>query len=428
MIDGALILQNESGTGRTMSENSTSRDIDGAAAGFGTFARRAVIALTAFLTAVDLFATQALLPSLAAAYDVSPSSMGVAVNACTLGMAVAGILVAPLSRSVERRQGILASLALLAIPTALLSAAPNLAIFTALRVTQGLFMSTAFALTLAYLGEHCSAKSAAGAFAAYITGNVASNLFGRLFAATIADHFGLATCFYVFAALNLSGALLVYFTIGPATSVPRAETSNSSPIAIWTQHLRNKRLRAAFGIGFSILFAFIGTFTYVNFVLVAEPFSIGMTSLGCVYFVFLPAILTTLLAGRAVDILGSRRALWSGIITAGTGLPLLLSPTLAVVLVGLALVGSGTFFAQAIATGYVSKAARIDRAAASGMYLACYFIGGLAGSAVLGQLFVRYGWASCVIGIGVSLALAGSFGFRLTDVEHGSESPVGLHR
>ena len=221
MIDGALILQNESGTGRTMSENRYRvEDIHGAAGGFGTFARRAVIALTAFLTAVDLFATQALLPSLAAAYDVSPSSMGVAVNACTLGMAVAGILVAPLSRSVERRQGILASLALLAIPTALLSAAPNLAIFTALRVTQGLFMSTAFALTLAYLGEHCSAKSAAGAFAAYITGNVASNLFGRLFAATIADHFGLATCFYVFAALNLSGALLVYFTIGPATSVP----------------------------------------------------------------------------------------------------------------------------------------------------------------------------------------------------------------
>jgi hypothetical protein len=40
--------------------------------------------------------------------------------------------------------------------------------------------------------------------------------------------------------------------------------------------------------GFCILFAFIGTFTYVNFVLVRPPLSLGMMQLGFVYFVFLP--------------------------------------------------------------------------------------------------------------------------------------------
>ena len=52
----------------------------------------------------------------------------------------------------------------------MLAVAPNLTAFTALRITQGLFMSTAFALTLSYLAEHCSAADTAGAFAAYITG------------------------------------------------------------------------------------------------------------------------------------------------------------------------------------------------------------------------------------------------------------------
>src|SRR4029450_2095350 len=129
--------ENECGTARILSEMDTGRDIHGAVGRVGAFGRRAVIALTAFLTAADLYATQALLPSLAATYGVSPSSMGVAVNACTLGMAVAGLLVAPLSRNVERRQGILASLALLAIPTALLSVAPTIATFTALPWLQG---------------------------------------------------------------------------------------------------------------------------------------------------------------------------------------------------------------------------------------------------------------------------------------------------
>ena len=54
---------------------------------------------------------------------------------------------------------------------------------------------------------------AGGAFAAYITGNVASNLIGRLISAAVADSFGLASNFYFFALLNLTGAVLVYFTI-----------------------------------------------------------------------------------------------------------------------------------------------------------------------------------------------------------------------
>ena len=49
----------------------------------GVLLRSAVICLTAFLTVVDLFATQAILPSLARAYNVSPAAMGFAVNAST---------------------------------------------------------------------------------------------------------------------------------------------------------------------------------------------------------------------------------------------------------------------------------------------------------------------------------------------------------
>src|SRR5262250_3228815 len=127
----------------------------------GALLRELVIGLTAFLTVVDLFATQAILPSLVRAYGVSPAAMGFAVNASTMGMAVAGLVVALLSRHIDRRKGILFSLAVLAIPTSLLAVAPGLAFFTALRITQGLFMASAFTLTLAYLAEHCSAQDTA---------------------------------------------------------------------------------------------------------------------------------------------------------------------------------------------------------------------------------------------------------------------------
>lgn len=368
--------------------------------------RLLIIGLTAFLTVVDLFATQALLPTLAAHYHVSPAAMGLAVNACTLGMAVGGLSIALLNHRLDRRNGILGSLMALAIPTLLLAYAPNLAVFATLRVVQGLCMATAFGLTLAHLGEQFAAEDAAAAFAAYITGNVASNLIGRLAAAAVVDHAGLAANFVVFAGLNLTGAILVYTTI---QRMPKADARAcgldvcSEP---WWSHVRVPAMRAGFGIGFCILFAFIGTFTYINFVLVAPPLAVGMMTLGLIYFVFLPSIITTPLAGRIARRIGHKPALWGSLAVAATGLPLLVIPSLPTVLIGMVMVAAGTFFAQAMATGFVSRAAGTNRAAASGIYLASYFTGGLLGSAVLGQIFDRFGWLACVAGIGMSLLVA----------------------
>jgi predicted MFS family arabinose efflux permease len=191
------------------------------------------------------------------------------------------------------------------------------------------------------------------------------------------------------------------------------QSPHQSPFAAWAAHLRDERLTAAFAIGFCVLFAFIGTFTYVNFVLARPPLAVGPMGLGFVYFVFLPSIGTTLMAGALANRLGTRPALWTGLGIALAGLPLLLAPNLPVVLAGLVLVGIGTFFAQAIATSFVSRTATIDRGAASGIYLASYFAGGLAGAAVLGQLFDRLGWTACVIGIAVALGLAALLTTRL---------------
>src|SRR5215831_10777208 len=95
----------------------------------GVILRSLVIGLTAFLTVVDLFATQAILPSLTRHYGVSPAAMGFAVNASTMGMAIAGLVVGFFSPRIDRRLGILFSLTLLAIPTSLLAVAPDLETF-----------------------------------------------------------------------------------------------------------------------------------------------------------------------------------------------------------------------------------------------------------------------------------------------------------
>lgn len=272
-------------------------------------------------------------------------------------------------------------------------------IFAAPRITQGLCMATAFSLTLAYLGERMTGAAATQAFGAYVTGNVASNLIGRIMSSGVAGAWGINASFYVFAALNLAGAALVLATIHRPPKLKQGMNHARSPLAAVKLHLANPRLRAGFAFGFCILFVFIGVFTYVNFELGGDRFGLSMMTLGTVYFVFLPSIFTTAQAGNLAARIGLRQAVWLGVGLAVAGVALMALNWLWAVLLGMALVAVGTFLAQALATGFVSRAAMGDRAAASGLYLARYFSGGLVGAIVLGQIYTLQGWlvmSACV--------------------------------
>ncbi len=381
---------------------------DPAPTGVANLLQFLMVAMIAFLTLVDLFAVQVIIPSLTVRYDVSPATMGAAVSACTLGMAAASLLVALFADRIDRRSGIVAALTLLAVPTVLLAWAPTVTVFAGLRVVQGLCMATAFSLTLAYLGERMTGAAATRAFGAYVTGNVASNLIGRFVASGVAGEWGIDASFYVFAVLNLLGAALVAATIHRSPKMKKGMDHARSPLTAVLTHLANPRLRAAFAFGFCILFVFIGVFTYVNFELGSARFGLSMMALGSVYFVFLPSIVTTAQAGALAGWIGLRKATWVGLALALAGVGLMTLNWLPAVLTGMALVAVGTFLAQALATGFVSRAAQGDRAAASGLYLASYFSGGLVGAIVLGQVYTAYGWlamSGCVAAMLILSAL-----------------------
>lgn len=372
--------------------------------------RSLLIAVIGFLTLVDLFATQAILPSLAQHYQVSAAEIGLAANATTLGMAISGLLFGAFSAALERRRAIGACLLLLAIPTALLAFAPNLVVFAILRVIQGLFMAGAFTLTLAHLAERCEVRTAQ-ALAAYVTGVVASNLVGRLTAAYVASLVGAEQSFLFFALLNLAGAALT--AVALHRNAPEPMQSSRRFWSAWLAHLSEPALRRTFAIGFLILFGFIGVFTYVGFALKSPPFELSMTALGLVFLVFLPSMITTPLAGSVVRKVGPGRSAAASLAVAILGLGLLLMPNLTAVIAGLTLVGIGTFFAQAVATGHVGRIADGDKVAASGLYLSSYYCGGLAGAAVIGLLFDKMGWPAAIGGVFIALAAAALLGAGL---------------
>ncbi|MEO1365499.1 MAG: MFS transporter, partial [Pseudomonadota bacterium] len=179
---------------------------------------------------------------------------------------------------------------------------------------------------------------------------------------------------------NLAGAVAAYLYLGSRDSHGHVLDDAGSVIEAWKDHLTNARLVAMVGIGFILLFVFVATFTYANFILSEAPFALPQTMIGLVYFVFAPAILTTPLAAASVKRYGARASFHGAIAVSLVGLLLLLTQSLVLFLAGLAMVGAGLFFAQSVATGYVGRTATHDHAAANGLYLASYYLGGIAGA------------------------------------------------
>jgi predicted MFS family arabinose efflux permease len=102
---------------------------------------------------------------------------------------------------------------------------------------------------------------------------------------------------------------------------------------------------------------------------------------------------------------------------AAFGLWLLSRRALSPVIAGMVLVGLGTFFAQATATGQVSRAAGRARSGASGLYLTAYFAGGLVGAATVGAAFETYGWQTCLLLVAAALAGAAMLGLSFPGAE-----------
>ncbi len=260
--------------------------------------RNLIIGLIAFLTVVDLFATQAILPSLAQAYDVTPAAMGLAVNASTLGMAVAGLAVAFFSRHINRRLGILIALCVLADPDRFAGNGAR---------SHQLHDPAHRAGALHGVGLHADARLSRRGMQRHGRGRCLRGLYHRQCREQSDRPPDLGrrrrpsrTCrqFLFLRRAQPRGRRAGLFHDPLDHADGADERARMSPFGAWTTHLRNRPLRAAFGIGFCILFAFIGTFTYVNFVLVREPLSLAPMALGLVYFVFLPSVLTTPFAGQ----------------------------------------------------------------------------------------------------------------------------------
>src|SRR4051812_41336463 len=265
------------------------------------------------------------------------------------------------------------------------------------RFVQGLVTPGVFAVAVAYIHDRWDGARAATTTAAYVSGTVVGGFIGRVVSGQSAALFGWRASFISVGVLSLACAIALAVTLPHDARTPvsghtglRAEGSG-----LWSR-LTSRRLLGTYAAGFCVLFTQIATFTYITFHLAAPPFLLSTAALGWLFAVYLAGAVVTPISGRWINTHGHRAALAIAMALGVIGSLLTLGHALVEVVVGLALVCSGVFIAQAAANGYIGVAARRDRGLAVGMYATCYYIGGSVGGALPALFWNTGGWPACV--------------------------------
>jgi predicted MFS family arabinose efflux permease len=366
--------------------------------------RRVAIAFAAVSAFTNLYAPQSVLPLLKEDFAVSAGEISLIMTACTLAVALVAPFSGLIADLVGRKRVIVAAMAGLSVPTALIALAPDTSSLIVLRFVQGLLLPPIFATLVAYIGEEWPPAEATYMTGVYLAAGSFGGFLGRFLTGLLSEWIGWRGAFVV------TGVLTFVLAIGVATMLPResrfVRASNlSAAIVQMLRHLGNGRLLATYGVGFGVLFNFVAAFTYINFYLAAPPFNLSPALLGSLFVTYLLGTALTPLTGRAVARFGRRGFGLAMIVCWLGGMLLTLAPTLPVIVLGLAACVVAGFFIQACSTSYVTVNAREGPSSAVGLYVTTYYIGGSLGAVVPGLFWNTAGWPAVVAIISAMLAI-----------------------
>ena len=338
---------------------------------------------------LNLYATQSIVQTLAANFEVSAKAAGWSITVTTLAVALTAPFVSRLTGRFEQRTVISAAALLLALPALMTAYASSFAELLVWRFIEGMLIPVVFATSVAYIGDRWRGGTVTEVTSLYVAGTVLGGFAGRFVTGVMTEYVGWREAFELLAVLSLMVGGFIQFLL--PDNPPRV----ARPATTWSDVLGTPLL-AAYAVGFCVLFSQVATFTYAGLYLSQAPFDLGPAALGTIYMVFLLALVVIPIAGRLSKSRPQSELLTAAAVLGVCGSGLTLLPSLWCIVLGLALSSTGVFLAQAAASAFTTATARHNKAGAVGLYLTCYYLGGSFGAIVPALIWGRWGWTGCV--------------------------------
>jgi len=365
--------------------------------------RRLTVALFAggIATFAELYAVQAVLPALAAEWNLSESTASLAVSVATGALALSVLPWAALGDRMGRAGAMRVSAVVAAVAGAALPLAPSFEVLLVLRAVAGVALGALPALAIAHLVARAPAGRVAGIGGLYIAGTTLGGLSGRVITGAVGGaagwRWGVATTSVLVAA-----AVVVFVILLPADQGPARRPTRGRIRAA----LADPTVWVFYSQAFLLMGGFVTVYNLLAFRLLDDPYRLPASVVSLLFLTYLVGTVGSSGVGRLVGRWGRRAVL----VAAGFGMALGVAVTLAaplwLVLVGLVIATFCFFVAHAIAAAWAGQQVPAARSQASALYSLAYYAGsslvGFAGAVV----FDSAGWTGAMIMVIVSCVLA----------------------
>ncbi|MBL7259754.1 MFS transporter [Paractinoplanes lichenicola] len=377
--------------------------------------RRVCLALFAagVATFAALYSTQALLPELATAFDVTPAQSSWSLSMATIGLGATLLITGPLSERIGRTRLIHLSLTLSALVGLACAVAPGWPALLVLRFLQGVALAGLPAVATAYLREELDPAVQARVAGLYIGGTALGGMSGRLITGALSEAYGWRVALASIAGLGLLCAALAALLLPASRGF-----SPRPPVFVSRRALTDPALLSLYAIGACSMGAFMAVYNAMGFRLTSD-FGLGVGAAGAVFLVYPIGSVSSALSGRLADRYGRRAVLPFGCLLTGLGLLLTLFGSLPVVVVGLAVMTAGFFCVHGVASGWVpvrAHAGDVAPAQAASFYLFAYYAGSSILGSVAGFAWSVGGWPAVVLLASLFVAVSGYLSLHLRRV------------
>lgn len=359
-----------------------------------------------FITFANLYMTQPLLPEFSKAFHITPAVASLSLSVSTFVLSISLIIVSSLSESWGRKRLMTISIFAASLLTIAVAFSPNYEILLLLRIIQGFVFAGVPAIAMAYLGEEMEPTSLGIAMGLYISGNTVGGLAGRVIIGSMSDLFSWQIGMIIMGLLSIIISAYFVWALPPSKNFSPRPLQFKSLTKSLFNHLKDPGLLCLFGISFTLMGGFVTLYNYISYLLLDPPYNLSATVVGWIFVIYLVGTFSSAWFGSLSDQLGRQKVLFTGIIIMFTGALLTLPTHLFVKIIGMIVFTFGFFGSHSIASGWVSRRAKKDKAQASSLYLFGYYFGSSVGGTTGGIFWLYWGWSGVIYFISSFIIIA----------------------
>lgn len=343
------------------------------------------------------YCLQPVIPILAADFDLSPTTASLSMSFGTIGMAVSMLLIASISKYLERKKVMVLALGISALIILAMSFTEQFTLILLLRFVQGILLAGFPSLAVAYINEEFNPKIIGAAIGVYVAATPLGGLVGRILISTLTDFASWRIGLMIAGVLYLISAVMMWIFLPPSLN---KKIEHGRIHIAWREFfglLKNRKIMMIYGIAFCAMGCFVCTYNFISYVLMNEPYNLSQTVIGFIFVLYLVGSVSSAIMGTLSDHYGHGIIIIISMIIQFAGIIITGFSPLIVKILGLAVFTYGFFGVHSNACAWAPQSCKNDKAQVSALYMLFYYAGASALGTVGGVFLTEYGWLGIVV-------------------------------